>query len=151
MDSRGSMAVEFLVLVPLLVLLWQALVSLHGLDATAAGALAETRTCAWHAALSGCATAPPGCQLAAAGVAPDGEVDRAGVELALRLPLLRGALEADPPRTIRALRDTSASSPLWGEVPVRARHLVPCNALPSRLDPREVARATCREVSDSCP
>ena len=151
MDSRGSMAVEFLVILPVLMLLWRAVGALHGVNATAAGAAADTRTCAWRAAMKGCLEVPPGCEAALEATGEDAETTRAGGELALELPFLRDAIDGDLPRLARARRDTAARSPLLGEVAVRARHLVPCDVVPARLDWREVVRRTCNEIGGDCP
>lgn len=153
---RGSMAVEAVVLIPLLVLFWQIATVLHGLNSQTTRQTEETRSCAWRYAVRGCEQVPPECQIRNHGEL-DGAILEAETGLAFgmigsELPFLRDTLDSKHGLLIEAHRESELANPLWDDIPIESEHRVMCNTPTLEWTEPDVVSEACRRLAGPwCP
>jgi hypothetical protein len=60
-DRKGSLMIEFLIFMPLLLLLWWLMMHVHEIGVAGLQTARSVRECAWFNAVNGCNQVPPQC------------------------------------------------------------------------------------------
>jgi hypothetical protein len=151
---RGSLFVEFLVYMPLLLLIWWLIMFVHDVGRAGLQTSRAVRECAWLYAADGCREVPPQCR----GVELGGtrETDDAELhgrsssfrELAADLPFLRDELERLHGEEIDVSRSTAVARPpvTGGSRIVRRRFRVMCDTERRTQELADVFDRTCRKL-----
>jgi len=154
-DRRGSLFVEFLLYMPLLMLIWWLMLYVHDIGTTGIQTARQVRECAWLHAVGGCQRRPPQC--AGANLSGVRETDDAEFharassfrELGADLPFLREDLEVLLGDEFDVSRTGVVEQPpfLGGEKAITRRARVMCEDRVLRKHTVErVFRATCQKI-----
>jgi hypothetical protein len=151
-DVRGAaMYIEFLLVVPLLAILWMANHHMHMLGASHTQVQRQARQCAWVQATGGCqGAAPAGCTLEGPTRFASQEVEQLTAtdpEAAVRpingLPELVRS-QRPPGDQIVARTNATVTSPLRSELELNGFHTMACNERAPQIDQARVLDTTCR-------
>ena len=153
--QRGAIYIEFLIVIPVILLLW--IVS----DFVARGnsvdneAVNEARHCAWRFAANRC-EGGAGCTVGGAGEPSDADLEAASGNALARLrglsPSLSDEWRAAPSGGIfNALATRSLARPLsWGTIQVEARQTWLCQTAEANWDQGRVFEETCADNGVGC-
>lgn len=148
-DVRGAaIYVEFLLVVPLLAILWMAANHMHLLGSSHTKVQRQARQCAWVHAAGGCqGKVPEACRMQGPTRLDSPELDAmtgSGLESAMRP--VRGLSELFRRQTgdqIAARPTATVTSPLRSELELNGFHSMMCNERPSQLDEAKVMDVAC--------
>lgn len=151
-DTRGAaIYIEFLLVVPLLAILWMANHHMHMLGASHTQVQRKARQCAWVQASSGCrGNVPAECRLEGPTRFESQEVEQlTGTDPEAAVRPIRGLPELFREQRptgdqIVARTNATVTSPLRSELELNGFHTMTCNERPSQIDQARVLDTTCR-------
>ena len=149
-DTRGAaIYIEFLVVVPLLSLLWVTATSMHRLGASQVVVQRQARQCAWTHAARGCqGTAPEACKLSGPSRLDAPELDRitgSDLEAAVRpVDGMAQLFRRTSGDEVVARPTLAVSTPFRDDASRAGSHRMMCNERPPALPQSKVTDLACR-------
>jgi hypothetical protein len=149
-DRRGAaIFVEFLIIIPLLTLLWMTTNHMHRLGLGRVQVQRQARQCTWAHATGGCqGQVPAACKMEGPTRLDAPELEQvAGTGLESAMRPVRGLSELFRRPTgdlVTARPAGTVNTQISGDVEMAGAHRMMCNERPSQLTDRRVAQTACQ-------